>query len=88
VGAIYGAAVFIVMNFVVLPHTAVVKSPLSLPLLLNGFSRTFCSLAYRSLGGPTHYKPVQLSTQRLNYGLGRIHSRSPPRAVLTHAAKT
>ena len=30
------AAVFIVMNFVVLPHTAVVKSPLSLPLLLNG----------------------------------------------------
>ena len=35
-GPIYGAAVFIVMNFVVLPHTAVVKSPLSLPLLLNG----------------------------------------------------
>jgi hypothetical protein len=35
-GTIYGAPVFIVMNFVVLPHTAVVKSPLSLPLLLNG----------------------------------------------------
>jgi uncharacterized membrane protein YagU involved in acid resistance len=35
-GAIYGAAVFIIMNFVVLPHTAVAKSPLSLPLLLNG----------------------------------------------------
>ena len=35
-GTIYGTAVFIVMNFVVLPHTAVVKSPLSLPLLLNG----------------------------------------------------
>jgi hypothetical protein len=35
-GTIYGATVFIVMNFVVLPHTAVVKSPLSLPLLLNG----------------------------------------------------
>src|SRR6478752_6009993 len=35
-GTIYGAAVFIVMNFVVLPHTAVLKSPLSLPLLLNG----------------------------------------------------
>jgi hypothetical protein len=35
-GTIYGAAVFIVMNLVVLPHTAVVKSPLSLPLLLNG----------------------------------------------------
>jgi hypothetical protein len=35
-GLIYGATVFIVMNFVVLPHTAVVKSPLSLPLLLNG----------------------------------------------------
>jgi hypothetical protein len=35
-GTICGAAVFIVMNFVVLPQTAVVKSPLSLPLLLNG----------------------------------------------------
>jgi uncharacterized membrane protein YagU involved in acid resistance len=35
-GPIYGAAVFIVMNFVVLPHTAVVKSPWSLPLLMNG----------------------------------------------------
>jgi len=35
-GTVYGAAVFIVMNFVVLPHTAVVKSPFSLPLLLNG----------------------------------------------------
>jgi len=35
-GMIYGAAVFIVMNFVVLPHTAVVQSPLSLPFLLNG----------------------------------------------------
>ena len=35
-GTIYGAAVLIVMNFAILPHTAVVKSPLSLPLLLNG----------------------------------------------------
>jgi len=35
-GTIYGAAVFIAMNLVVLPHTAVVKSPLSLPLLQNG----------------------------------------------------
>jgi len=35
-GTLYGVAVFIVMNFVVLPHTAVVSSPLSLPLLLNG----------------------------------------------------
>jgi len=35
-GMIYGIAVFIVMNLVVLPHTAVVKSPFSLPLLLNG----------------------------------------------------
>src|ERR1700741_2424661 len=35
-GTIYGVAVFIVMNFVVLPHTAAVKSPLSLPLVLNG----------------------------------------------------
>jgi hypothetical protein len=35
-GTIYGTAVFIVMNFVILPHIAVVKSPLSLPLLLDG----------------------------------------------------
>ena len=35
-GMIYGIAVFIVVNLVVLPHTAVVKSPFSLPLLLNG----------------------------------------------------
>jgi uncharacterized membrane protein YagU involved in acid resistance len=35
-GPVYGIAVFMVMNFVVLPHTAAVKSPLSLPLLLNG----------------------------------------------------
>ena len=35
-GLIYGVAVFMVMTFVVLPHTAAVKSPLSLPLLLNG----------------------------------------------------
>jgi uncharacterized membrane protein YagU involved in acid resistance len=35
-GTIYGVAVFMVMNFVVLPHTAAVKSPLSWPLLLNG----------------------------------------------------
>jgi hypothetical protein len=35
-GTTYGAALFIVMNFVVLPHTLVVKSPLSFPLLLNG----------------------------------------------------
>jgi uncharacterized membrane protein YagU involved in acid resistance len=35
-GTIYGVAVFLVMNFVVLPHTAVVKSPFTLPLLLNG----------------------------------------------------
>ena len=35
-GMLYGAAVFIVMNVVLLPYTAVVKSPLSLPLLLNG----------------------------------------------------
>lgn len=35
-GTTYGAAVFIAMNFVALPHTTVVKSPLSLPVLLNG----------------------------------------------------
>jgi hypothetical protein len=35
-GGIYGTAVFIVMNFVVLPHTAAAKSLLPLPLLLNG----------------------------------------------------
>jgi uncharacterized membrane protein YagU involved in acid resistance len=38
-GTIYGALVFIVMNFVVLPHTAVVKSPLSLPLFAERGSR-------------------------------------------------
>ena len=60
-GTIYGAAVFIVMNFVVLPHTAVLKSPLSLPLLLNGVlgHALFRWLTDR-LGSPTHYKPVQL----------------------------
>lgn len=35
-GIAYGAAVFLTMNFVVLPQTAVVKSPFSLPLFLNG----------------------------------------------------
>ncbi len=35
-GMTYGAAGFILTNFVVLPHTAVAKSPFSLPLLLNG----------------------------------------------------
>jgi hypothetical protein len=35
-GMIYGAAVFIILNLVVLPHTAVGKSRFSLPLLLNG----------------------------------------------------
>jgi hypothetical protein len=35
-GMIYGTTVFIAMNFVVLPHTAVAKSPFSLPLVLNG----------------------------------------------------
>jgi hypothetical protein len=35
-GMIYGVAVFMVMNFVIVPHTAAVKSPLSLALLLNG----------------------------------------------------
>src|SRR5260370_21096663 len=34
-GTIYGAAVFIVMNFVVLPHTPPLKSPFSFPLLLH-----------------------------------------------------
>ena len=35
-GMTYGAAVFILLNLVVLPHTAVGKSRFSLPLLLNG----------------------------------------------------
>ncbi len=35
-GLAYGAAVFLVMNFVVLPQTAVVKSAFSLSLFLNG----------------------------------------------------
>ena len=71
-GTIYGAAVFIVMNFVVLPHTAVVKSPLSLPLG-TGFSGSFVRWLTDRLGSPTHYKPVQLRTQaRLNYKADQI----------------
>jgi uncharacterized membrane protein YagU involved in acid resistance len=35
-GLVYGAAVFLVMNFLVLPHTAVVRSALSMPMFLNG----------------------------------------------------
>jgi hypothetical protein len=35
-GMIYGIAVFMVINLVVLAHTAVAKSPFSLALLLNG----------------------------------------------------
>jgi uncharacterized membrane protein YagU involved in acid resistance len=35
-GTAYGAAVFLAMNFIVLPQTAVVKSAFSLPLFLNG----------------------------------------------------
>jgi len=54
-GMIYGAAVFVVMNFVVLPHTAAVKSPLSLPLLLNGV------LGHALLVG----LPIALSARRI-----------------------
>ena len=35
-GLTYGVAVFLVMNYVVLPLSAVPKSPFSLPLFLNG----------------------------------------------------
>jgi hypothetical protein len=35
-GTAYGAAVFLAMNFMILPHTAVVKVAFSLPLFLNG----------------------------------------------------
>ena len=35
-GLAYGAAVFLVMNFIILPHTAVVRSPFSWSLFLNG----------------------------------------------------
>jgi uncharacterized membrane protein YagU involved in acid resistance len=35
-GTAYGAAVFLAMNFIVLPQTAVVRSAFSLPLFLNG----------------------------------------------------
>jgi len=54
-GLIYGVAVFMVMNFVVLPHTAAVKSPLSLPLLLNGV------LGHALLVG----LPIALSARRI-----------------------
>jgi hypothetical protein len=35
-GLAYGAGVFLFMNYIVLPHTAVAPSPFSLPLFLNG----------------------------------------------------
>lgn len=35
-GLAYGSAVFLVMNYLVLPHSAVSPSPFSLPLALNG----------------------------------------------------
>lgn len=35
-GLIYGAAVFFIMNYVVLPFTAVAPSPLSIPMFING----------------------------------------------------
>ena len=72
-GTIYGAAVFIVMNFVVLPHAAVVKSPLSLPLLLKGvlghalFVGLPIALAARRITNQSSF-----STQGLNYKADRI----------------
>jgi hypothetical protein len=54
-GTIYGVAVFIFMNVVVLPHTAAVKSPLSWPLLLNGV------LAHALLVG----LPIALAARRI-----------------------
>jgi hypothetical protein len=59
------------MNFVVLPHTAVVKSPLSLPLLLNGvlghalFVGLPIALAARRITNQSSF-----STQVLNYEAG------------------
>ena len=35
-GLLYGAAVWAVMNFLVLPHTAVAKTPITTAALLNG----------------------------------------------------
>ena len=35
-GLLYGAAVYLFMNYIVLPLSAVPKSPFSLPLFLNG----------------------------------------------------
>jgi len=35
-GLLYGAAVYLTMTYLVLPHTAVPASPFSLPLFLNG----------------------------------------------------
>ena len=35
-GLTYGGAVYLFMNYVVLPLSAVPKSPFSLPLFLNG----------------------------------------------------
>src|SRR5882757_5908943 len=64
----YGAAVFILMNFVVLPHTAVAKSPVSLPLLLNGVLAHALLVGLPiALAARRITNQASLSTQALNY---------------------
>jgi len=36
IGLLFGAAVYLVMTYLVLPHSAVAPSPFSLPMFLNG----------------------------------------------------
>jgi hypothetical protein len=67
-GMIYGATVFIVMNFAVLSHTAFAKSPFSLPLLLNGVLAHALLVGLPiALAARRITNQSSLSTQALNY---------------------
>jgi hypothetical protein len=60
-GMTYGAAVFILMNFVVLPHTAVAKITLLFaPLAERSSNARFVGWLADRLGSPAYYKPVKL----------------------------
>jgi len=76
-GTIYGAAVFIVMNFVVLPHTARLEITLVFAALAERGSRArVVSLAYRSPGQPDALQTSPASVlRRLKYKADRIDAR-------------
>jgi hypothetical protein len=60
-GTIYGAAVFIVMNFVyVLPHSRLEITLVFAALAERGSRARVVRWLTDRLGSPTHYKPVQL----------------------------